>query len=66
MLSGKKKKETAKETPADKDYLSETKKMLKTVTEHYKKAPQTLQDAKNLKKQIEDSYEKRDKMIDEM
>ena len=68
LLPDKKKKEKKKpsEEKNDKDLFSEAKKMMKTATDHYKKAPQALNDAKELKKQVEEANKKREKMMDEM
>lgn len=46
------------------DILSQTKEILKNATGQYKEAPNALNDAKELKNQVEDVYQEREKMMD--
>lgn len=53
------------DTQSPGEFISQAKKMFKTVAEQYQKAPEALGDAKDLKKQVEEVYQKREKIMED-
>lgn len=53
-------------TPGQVDIMTQAKQMLQTAADQYKDAPEALNNAKELKKQVEEVYKERDKAVREM